>query len=86
MRGTVGGVRPVGTGVAEPSAVEGVADGHPRGVWLTLASRWASAIVKNCVESNAGTRGKALRSEDDADATMPDARCAASMTMPATAQ
>ena len=75
------GERPVGTGVAEPPAVEegvvGDDDRPTRGERPILASRWASAMAESCVESNAGTRGRALRSDEGADATMPDARWAA---------
>ena len=61
-----------------PRAEGGVADfGQP--------VAWASAMAENCAESNAGTRGKARRSEDDDDATMTDARWAASMAMSAMA-
>ena len=86
MRGIVGGWCPAGTGVAEPRAVDGVAGDRPGGVWPILASRWASTIATNCAESNAGRRWKAFRSEDDDDATMPDARRAESMATSATAQ
>ena len=85
--GMVGRRRLVGTGAAQPFAADGVAGDRLRGVWPILASRWASAIEENCAESNAGNRGwKALRSEDDGDATMPDARRAVSMTTSAIAQ
>ena len=86
MRGMVGGWRPVGTGVAQPPAVDGVAGDRLGGVWPILASRWASAIAENCAESNVGRGWKALRSEYDGDATMPDTRCAVSMTTSAIAQ
>ena len=72
--------------MAAPLTMGGVAGDRLRGVWLILASRWASVIAENCAESNAGRRWKAFRSEDDDDATMPDARRAESMTMSATAQ
>ena len=50
--------------VDRPRAEGGVADfGQP--------VAWASAMAENCAESNAGTRGKARRSEDGDDATMP---------------
>ena len=55
-----------------------------RGVWPILASRLASTMAENRAESNAGTLGKVLRSVDDGDATIPDARWAASMATPAT--
>ena len=54
MRGTVGGWRPVGTGAAEPPAVDEVAGDRLRGGWPILASRWASTVAENCSESNAG--------------------------------
>ena len=76
MRGMVGRRRLVGTGAAQPFAADGVAGDRLRGVWLTLASRWASTIAENCAESNAGRGWKALRSEeDDGDAAISDARC-----------
>ena len=86
MRGMAGGWCPAGTGVVEPRAVDGVAGDRPGGVWPILASRCASTIATKYVAPNAGKRWKAFRSEDDDDATMPYKRCAASKTMPATAQ
>ena len=47
MRGMVGGWCPVGTGVAEPRVVDGVAGDRPGGLWPILASRWASVIATN---------------------------------------
>ena len=86
MRGMVGVWCPVGTGVAEPLAVDGVAGDRTRAGRPTLASLWASTIAENCADSKAGRRWKALRSEDDGDATMSDARCAVSMIISAIAQ
>ena len=85
MCGTANGWPPARTGVAERRAAEVVGD-RTGGVRLSLASRWASTAASNCAESNAGRRWKASRSEDDDDATIPYARCIASMTTPATAQ
>ena len=85
MRGMVRRRRLVGAGATKPFAADGVVGDRLRGVWLTLASRWASPIAENCAESKAGRGRKALRSEDDGDETMPDARCAVSMTTSAIA-
>ena len=76
----------MGAGAGQPFAADGVAGGRLRGGWLILASLWASTIAENFADSKAGRGWKALRSEDDGDAIMSDARCAVSMTMSAIAQ
>ena len=86
MRGMAGRRRLAGTGAAQLLAADGVAGDRLKGVWLILASRWASTIAENCAESKAGAGWKALRSADDGDAAIPDARFAVSMTTPAIAQ
>ena len=86
MRGVVGRRRLVRIGAAPPCTVEGIAGDRTRAGRPTLASLWASALAENCADSKAGRRWKALRSEDDGDATMSDARCAVSMIISAIAQ
>ena len=51
MRGMVRRRRLVGAGATKPFAADGVVGDRLRGVWLTLASRWASPIAENCVPS-----------------------------------
>ena len=89
MRGTVGGRRLVRTGAAPPFAVDGVAGDRTGAGRPSLARRWVSTMPENCADSKDGRgwKGKeAPRSEVDGDATMPDARCAVSMTISAIAQ
>ena len=69
-----------------PTATEGAVADRTRGVRPCLVRRWESTRAENRAESSSGTRGEASRSEDDDDATMSDARRAAFMSMPATAQ
>ena len=67
-------------------APRGVVVDRIRGV-LSCVTRWWEFIeVENWAESSAGTGGKAVRSEDDGDVTMSDARRVTSMTMSATAR